>query len=150
MKKPKVLIVGAGLGGLMLGNLLQKGGIPYDIYERAHEVKPLGSAMSLGSAVSCNFQQIGIWDEFRSIGKPYKGMELFNETLKHVATIDMSGRESIAGTTEYIVTRPDLYNVLLRQIPKERIHLGKKVMSTLQNEQGVMIQCADDSTVHIH
>lgn len=41
-KKPKVLIVGAGLGGLMLGNLLQKGGIPYDIYERANEVKPLG------------------------------------------------------------------------------------------------------------
>jgi 2-polyprenyl-6-methoxyphenol hydroxylase-like FAD-dependent oxidoreductase len=48
------------------------------------------------------------------------------------------------------VARPDLYNVLLRQIPKERIHLGKKVMSTLQNEQGVMIRCADDSTAHIH
>lgn len=42
MEKPKVLIVGAGIGGLMLGNILQKGGIPYDIYERSKEVKPLG------------------------------------------------------------------------------------------------------------
>ena len=43
IKKPKVLIVGAGIGGLMLGNLLEKGGIPYEIWERAKEVKPLGT-----------------------------------------------------------------------------------------------------------
>lgn len=42
MEKPKVLIVGAGIGGLMLGNILEKGGIPYHIYERNKEVKPLG------------------------------------------------------------------------------------------------------------
>lgn len=42
LEKPKVLIVGAGIGGLMLGNFLEKGGIPYAIYERAKEVKPLG------------------------------------------------------------------------------------------------------------
>lgn len=42
MKKPKVLIVGAGIGGLMLDNLLQKGGINYSIFERAKDVKPLG------------------------------------------------------------------------------------------------------------
>ncbi|KAF8945692.1 hypothetical protein BGZ52_009481, partial [Haplosporangium bisporale] len=40
-EKPLVLIVGAGIGGLMLGNLLQKGNIPYLIFERAKEVKPL-------------------------------------------------------------------------------------------------------------
>lgn len=41
-KKPKVLIVGAGIGGLMLAILLKKGGIPFLIFERAKEVKPLG------------------------------------------------------------------------------------------------------------
>lgn len=42
LKRPKVLIVGAGIGGLTLGILLQKGGIDYQIFERAKEVKPLG------------------------------------------------------------------------------------------------------------
>lgn len=41
-KRPKVLIVGAGLGGLTLGAILQKTDIPYEIFERAPKVKPLG------------------------------------------------------------------------------------------------------------
>ncbi|KAF9405103.1 hypothetical protein BGZ94_003763, partial [Podila epigama] len=39
--KNKVIIVGAGLGGIMLGICLEKAGIPYEIFERAAVVKPL-------------------------------------------------------------------------------------------------------------
>ena len=41
--KPTILIVGAGLGGVMLGALLEKADIPYLIVERATTVKPLGN-----------------------------------------------------------------------------------------------------------
>ena len=44
-KKPKVLIVGAGIGGLTLGMILQKTDIPYEIFERASEIKTLGMYM---------------------------------------------------------------------------------------------------------
>lgn len=41
-KRPKVLIVGAGIGGLTLGILLQKAGYNFQIFEKATEIKPLG------------------------------------------------------------------------------------------------------------
>lgn len=41
-EKPKVLIVGAGIGGLMLAILLEKAGAIYEVYDRIAEIKPLG------------------------------------------------------------------------------------------------------------
>ncbi|KAF9369778.1 hypothetical protein BGX21_005810, partial [Mortierella sp. AD011] len=40
--RPEVLIVGAGIAGLTLAILLEQINIPYQIFERAEEVKPLG------------------------------------------------------------------------------------------------------------
>lgn len=41
-KRPKVIIAGAGLGGVMLGILLELAGVNFDIYERSAIVQPLG------------------------------------------------------------------------------------------------------------
>lgn len=46
MPHVRVIIVGAGIGGLMLGILLQRMGVTYQIFERAPKVKPLGTAWS--------------------------------------------------------------------------------------------------------
>lgn len=43
--RPTVLIVGAGLGGVVLGALLERCNIPYMIFERASTVKPLGNVL---------------------------------------------------------------------------------------------------------
>ena len=40
-----VFIVGAGIGGLILGALLQRAKIQYHIFEKAKEIKPLGKAI---------------------------------------------------------------------------------------------------------
>jgi hypothetical protein len=48
----KVLIVGAGIGGVMLALLLEKIGIDYTILERAKVVKPLGMLFVIGRKIS--------------------------------------------------------------------------------------------------
>lgn len=42
-EKPKVLVIGAGLGGVTLCLLLEKAGVNYELFERAAQVKPLGN-----------------------------------------------------------------------------------------------------------
>jgi len=48
-KPPHVLIAGAGLAGLFLGILLEEAGIPYHIFERFGEIRPLGKDRGTGN-----------------------------------------------------------------------------------------------------
>lgn len=43
--QPKVLIVGAGLGGLCLGILLEHAGVEFEIFEQASIFKPIGKPL---------------------------------------------------------------------------------------------------------
>ncbi|KAG0204215.1 hypothetical protein BGX33_008657 [Mortierella sp. NVP41] len=142
-KRPKVLIVGAGLGGLTLGMLLQQANIPYDIYERAPEAKPLGSAMYFNASCAPLFRQCEIYEEFVSVSKPLSSIKICNGQREVDYTIEFQGHEALFGADGYIIARPKLYDILLRQIPQERIHLGKKVLSIEQGGNGVLIRCSD-------
>ncbi len=47
------------------------------------------------------------------------------------------------GGDGYILTRPVIYDLIYRQIPKGRIHLGTKILSTDQDRHGVTVKCID-------
>ncbi|KAK5796950.1 hypothetical protein F5H01DRAFT_330670 [Linnemannia elongata] len=142
-KRPKVLIVGAGLGGLTLGMLLHKAGIPFDIYDKAPEVKPLGAAMYFNCTTANLFKQCGIYEEFAALGKYVSAIKMCNEQREVEFSIDFEGHEQEFGARGYMITRPALYGLLMRQIPKERIHLGKKVLTMDQGGNGVLIRFSD-------
>ncbi|KAF9277910.1 hypothetical protein BGZ68_008912 [Mortierella alpina] len=146
LKRPKVLIVGAGVGGITLAILLEKAGVPYDVYERAVEVKPLGAAIYLGPNVAPLFRQIGIYDEFVAHSKPCESINVFTEHREPSFDIDFGPVKEMGGSDGYIITRPILYDILLKRVPPERIHNSKKVLSLMQNEYGVMIRFSDGTT----
>jgi 2-polyprenyl-6-methoxyphenol hydroxylase-like FAD-dependent oxidoreductase len=47
-KYPHVLIIGAGLGGLVLAQLLRKKGVSYDIFESDETISSRGVGFALG------------------------------------------------------------------------------------------------------
>ncbi|OAQ33866.1 FAD/NAD(P)-binding domain-containing protein [Linnemannia elongata AG-77] len=142
-KRPKVLIVGAGLGGLTLGMLLHKANIPFEIYERASVVKPLGSAMYFNSTTAPLFKQCGIYDEFLSIGKYLPAVSMCTEDRNVYFRLGFEGHEELFGAKGYIVSRSQLHDLLLRQIPSERVHMNKKVLTTEQGGNGVLLRFSD-------
>ncbi|KAF9184020.1 hypothetical protein BGZ51_003636 [Haplosporangium sp. Z 767] len=141
-QRPKVLIVGGGLGGLTLGILLEKAGVPYEILERAPDVKQLGKL----SNILYMFKQIGIYDEFVAMSSVCKVVDIYNEKRKLEFSLDYSGMMEIGGIDTRMVSRPDLYNLLIKQIPAKNIHMGKRVLSMEQGGNGVLVRCGDSST----
>ncbi|KAG0279882.1 hypothetical protein BGZ95_011985 [Linnemannia exigua] len=147
--KPTVLIVGAGLGGLMLAALLEKSGVPYTVFERATTVKPLGSAMSIGPTLLPLFQQLGIYDEFVTIGKYLADLSDYKETpqdLRPLPLMDMRPVEELAGYPYYIVSRPKLYELILKQVPAHKIRFGNRVLNITEEDDKVTLHLSNSET----
>ncbi|GJJ74640.1 hypothetical protein EMPS_06998 [Entomortierella parvispora] len=143
---PKVLIVGAGIAGLFLSILLDKAGIPYDIYERAASVKPIGSLMSLNANILPALEQTGLYEDFMKIALPGKSGNVMNGNMEIIAKFRTDAVREEMGYEFMLFARPKLYDLLLSRVPVERIHYGVKVISTEQDSEGVTIHCADGSS----
>ncbi|KAF8939354.1 hypothetical protein BGZ58_009970 [Dissophora ornata] len=144
----RVLIGGAGIGGLTLAALLEKAGIEYRVFERAKEVKPLGSALSIGANVMPLFEQLGILEEVLRNAKPFPFSTGYNERREATRTLDYSPAEKIGGYLPHIISRPVLYNILERLVPRNKVLMSKKILSLQQNNEGVLIRCSDNTSYH--
>ncbi|KAF9143028.1 hypothetical protein BGX30_001545 [Mortierella sp. GBA39] len=146
--KPEVLIVGAGIGGLLLGALLERANVPFTIFERTSSVKPLGSALMIGSNLLPLFEQLGIDEEFISIGKPTMDCSIARQKgdgSVFQTNVSFQPHLGFTGYKSYIVSRPMLYDLLLKQIPSHKIHFSKRVLSIIEKEEKVTIQTADNA-----
>ncbi|KAF9924891.1 hypothetical protein FBU30_005234 [Linnemannia zychae] len=145
---PRVLIAGAGLAGLLLGILLERAGIPYEIFERASDIKPLGSIICLSPNILPAFEQLGLYDELMSFSKISLKNTFFTGDLKVIAKNEKNFTTETVGYDRILHARPELYDLLYKQIPPHKIHLAKKVLSFQQNHEGVMVRFSDNTSVH--
>ncbi|KAG0006411.1 hypothetical protein BGZ65_008396 [Modicella reniformis] len=146
--KIHVLIIGAGIGGLMLGLMLERAGIDYQILERSPEHRPLGSAISLNGTVLRLFEQLGLLDDLYKISKTAGRLHLVKEDLETQGHVDLEHFHERYGYHSVVFGRPDLFKMLDSHIPPEKILMGKRVLSTSQTEEGVLVRCSDGTTYH--
>ncbi|KAG0078945.1 hypothetical protein BGZ93_005582 [Podila epicladia] len=143
----KVLIVGAGMSGLMLGILLTHAGIDnFHIYERSAVVKPIGSTMAFDSRILAVLEQLGMLEDALKISLPCRGMNIYDNNLQVMGGFDLSDYKNRTGYDMILFSRPQMHQLFLSKIPKEKLHLGKKIESIEDNGEEVTIHCADGSS----
>jgi 2-polyprenyl-6-methoxyphenol hydroxylase-like FAD-dependent oxidoreductase len=95
IKEPKVLIAGAGIAGLFTAILLEKAGIEYEIFERSAQVRQLGSAVGLGFNVMPVMDQLGLFEELKSISKAIEGTTIFKEDMEVIREIRLRDNRTL-------------------------------------------------------
>ncbi|KAF9096063.1 hypothetical protein BGX27_001175 [Mortierella sp. AM989] len=134
--RPQVLIVGAGVAGLTLAILLDQINIPYHIFERASEVKPLGSGMAFTGNILPALEQLGIYEELKQVSKSYNEVDFYDEELKKIGSF----------STRLDTEMPKIHEILRRRIPNDKISFNKKVLRSEEKGDKVIIHCSDNTS----
>ncbi|KAF9900785.1 hypothetical protein EC991_006888 [Linnemannia zychae] len=108
--------------------------------------------MSLSPNILPAFEQLGLYEELMSFSKPALVNTFFTETLKVIGRLEtISDKEAAGASVGYdriLFARPELYDMLLKKTPPEKVHMSKKIFSFQQNHEGVMLRFSDNTTVH--
>ncbi|MFM2414785.1 MAG: FAD-dependent urate hydroxylase [Candidatus Parcubacteria bacterium] len=144
----KVLIVGAGIGGLTLAHVFEKGGIEYQIVERSHNGDPerQGFIIGLWSSGRRILQKIGLSEAFDEKSTPTHEATFARGNGQVIKRINYRPLESRDGAGLACIKRADLYAILSRGIPQGNIHYETTPTAIEQKGDVVSVTFSDGST----
>ncbi|KAG0007058.1 hypothetical protein BGZ65_010260 [Modicella reniformis] len=104
--------------------------------------------MNLNANILAAFEQLGLLEELLEISKPNSSFHLYSDDLKLIGSMEVRDEKAVLGYNRLAFARYRLYDLLVARVAPTRLHFNKRVISILQNKDGVMIRCSDGTTYH--
>ncbi len=136
MENLKVIIIGAGMGGLTSGIALSQAGYEVEIYDRVLDLRPAGAGISLWSNGVKVLNRLGLGREIAAIGGQMNRMEYRTLAGELLNDIDLMPLVEQVGQRPYPVSRTDLQQMLRQRLPVE-VQLGHQCIGIEQDDQQV-------------
>lgn len=143
----KVIIVGAGIGGLAAGIGLKQAGFEVEIYDRVKELRPVGAGISLWSNGVKVLNRLGLGKQIAQIGGQMDKMQYRMMTGELLNDVDLRPLIEEVGQRPYPVARADLQNMLVEAYADE-IKLEHKCIGVEQDETGVTARFENGHCAH--
>lgn len=137
----RVLIAGAGIGGLSVAAALRKVGIDAELFEQAPELREVGAGVGLWSNAVASLDQLGAGNDIRGATLAVRSMVAARPDGTALTTVrlDDLGAE-FAEACCRIAPRATLLAALARQVPAERVNTGDGVEAAESNGAFVHIR----------
>ncbi len=120
----RVGIIGAGIGGLCAAIGLSRAGADVTVYERAAEVRPVGSGLSVFANGIAALDAIGVGERFREVTSA-AGMLRAGQRTPGGAWLTTLPADAVPELR--IVHRADLHELLVAALPPDTIQFGATV-----------------------
>jgi FAD-dependent urate hydroxylase len=132
----KVIIIGAGIGGLTAGIALRRAGYQVEVYDRARELRPAGAGISLWSNGVKVLNSLGLGERIAQIGGVMERMQYRRCTGELLSDVDLLPLVHEVGQRPYPVARTDLQQMLLDALGVE-VKLGHRCIAIDEDGTGV-------------
>ncbi|KAH0379223.1 glycoside hydrolase, partial [Aureobasidium melanogenum] len=149
----RIAIIGAGITGLTTAIALRRlPNVDVQIYERATQLRELGQAIAINPNGLRTLEELGL-HKVLSDEVGYRCPSGIPQTLRHWKTNEVVGREQ---HTEHVEEkhkmtrfyRPHLQETILDYLPREIIHLNKRVVDVKIQNEGVDVEFEDTTAIH--
>ncbi|KLI04891.1 2-polyprenyl-6-methoxyphenol hydroxylase [Mycolicibacterium conceptionense] len=141
----RVLVVGAGVGGLSVARGLLRDGHDVTVFEQRPEVRAGGGAVTIWSNGETVLRQLGV--DMEGAGQELSTVRVMTSTGRPMTTLDLAAIVSRMGAPVRMVPRRVVLARLLEGFPAERIRCGKSVVGVTDGSRGVRLDFADGSSV---
>ncbi len=145
----KVMVIGAGIGGLTTALSLHAAGIEAHIFESIKDVQPLGLGINLQPNAVRELVELGLGDALAKAGIATSTLAYYN---KHGQKIWAEPRGLAAGYAwpQYAIHRGELQRILLdavcSRLGPQRMHLGHHLAALEQDDAKVTARFIDRAT----
>jgi salicylate hydroxylase len=147
----KIVIVGAGLGGLVLTLALQRAGINVEVYEAAETLDEIGAGVALWANATRLLHHLGLEEQLREFGSEPTSAIIKNgldgSSVVELNLTENNWYRNEFGAPYYGIHRKALQRILIDQIQPGVIRLGHRLTNIEQlSPESTRLHWANDST----
>jgi salicylate hydroxylase len=148
-RKPRVAVVGAGIGGLTAAVAMHQRDIEVELYEQSPQIIEIGAGVSLSPNAIKAFRSLGLASSIEAIG-----FESDNQVVRAWDTGDVVSKifrkgiyQKEFGAPYLSMHRADLVDMLRRQLPASVFRLGMRCVGVETGDTGAKASFADGTIV---
>jgi salicylate hydroxylase len=145
-ERMRVIIVGAGIGGLTGALTLVRAGIDVSVFEQASELREVGAGIMTSPNATRILDRLGLAESLRKVGFRPAARQLRRwDDGRVLASAPLAGVcEREFGAPYYNFHRAELLEVLAHAVPAGILHLGHRCVAHTQRKDRVEVHFHDD------
>lgn len=151
MARHKILIAGAGLGGLAAASFLLKEGHDVEVYEQAPQLEEVGAGIQISANAMHALRSLGLEEAITKIGvRPGAYVFRLHDTGEEIQRFALSDEhERLHGAPYTQLHRADFHNILAdraRAFKADVVRLNKRATGFTETADGVTLHFADGTS----
>lgn len=146
MENLKIIVIGAGMGGMTTAIALKQAGYDVEVYEQVAQMRPVGAAISVWSnGVKC-LNRLGLGPKVAALGGLVERMGYCEAKSGAVMTeFSLQPLVERVGQRPYPVARAALQEMLIDAFGREKVRFGAKLVRLSDHGDGVTAYFEDGS-----
>lgn len=136
----RIAIIGGGMGGLTAAIALTRiAGVEVTVFEQARKLGDVGAGVTVAPNGQRVLDKLGVLDQVKRAGATPDGHGVYQDAMGNLVA-EAAWEDSAKQYQNIGMYRPDLVDVLAREVPDGTIRLGHRLTSVQAIDAGVRVE----------